>query len=189
MGSAIRQVKVFEDYSCDLLEIVSYIQGKAKAAGRGSIPCYLVGISMGGCITCRAVEILGLALLQPGDASADKAISRILENRDRFIFRGEYPVPKLEPQVDGVILLAPMLSLEKLKKRTSHKLMLPFAGIASRYLPGLKVGAVAPNEKFPYIDQQKKVGTGGDSHRLTSWPYRGRRRHGCVHRSSELLTP
>ena len=160
---------MFEDYSCDLLEIVSYIQGKATAAGRGSIPCYLMGISMGGCITCRAVEILGLALLQPGDASADKAIGRILENRDRFIFRGEYPVPKLEPQVDGVILLAPMLSLEKLKKRTSHKLMMPFAGIVSRYLPGLKVGAVAPNEKFPYVDQQKKVGTSGDSYRLISW--------------------
>lgn len=57
----------------------------------------------------------------------------------------------LGDSIDGIILLAPMLSLEQVKAKPINKVLLPFVSVLACVVPLLPIGAKAKNTFFPDI--------------------------------------
>mmetsp|Transcript_33748 Transcript_33748/g.82814 ORF Transcript_33748/g.82814 Transcript_33748/m.82814 type:complete len:324 (+) Transcript_33748:96-1067(+) len=70
---------------------------------------------------------------------------------------------KDEKLVDGVVLLAPMLSLNKLASRGLNRLLLPLLSVISMFLPTLPMAETARNTKFPSTQREVELD-------LLTWP-------------------
>ena len=58
---------------------------------------------------------------------------------------------------DGVVLLAPMLSLNKLAQRGINKILLPLLTFISVFLPTLPMAETARNNKFPHSQREVEM--------------------------------
>ena len=56
-----------------------------------------------------------------------------------------------QSRLTGLVLVAPMLSLERVKKKPINRILLPLSGCISSCWPTLAVGSKAENEFFPEI--------------------------------------
>mmetsp|Transcript_17559 Transcript_17559/g.22982 ORF Transcript_17559/g.22982 Transcript_17559/m.22982 type:complete len:317 (-) Transcript_17559:1404-2354(-) len=99
----------FDHYVDDAVDLYKEFKEESK------LPLYVLGQSLGGCISSHVAIRLG-------------------------------------KELPGVILFAPMLSLEENKKK--NWLLLPFLGLASQFLPNLPIGDKSPNIHYP--DMQKR---------------------------------
>ncbi|EEA08323.1 uncharacterized protein CMU_020670 [Cryptosporidium muris RN66] len=89
----------------------------------------LCGISMGGALVLRIFEIIGETLGESSSSFLSCFSSRICCG----------------------ILLSPMLSLEKVQKKFSNRLLLPLLPLASYFLPNLQVGSHNSNPVCEHI--------------------------------------
>jgi len=64
---------------------------------------------------------------------------------------------KDEKLVDGVVLLAPMLSLNKLAARGLNRLLLPLLSVISLFLPTIPLAETARNTKFPNTQREVEL--------------------------------
>ncbi|GAB64435.1 PST-A protein [Plasmodium cynomolgi strain B] len=88
-------------------------------------PFYFMGLSMGGNIVLRVLELR--------EKKGDESIKRL--------------------NIKGVISLAGMISLDDLKKKPEYKYFyLPIAKLASTLLPTMRLSPVLKFEMFPYIN-------------------------------------
>jgi len=71
---------------------------------------------------------------------------------------------QMEPSAfAGLVLLAPMLSVENLAKKTMNRIMRPIGGFLSAVVPKAKLLYLPPPEKFPEIHAQFKADPLNDS--------------------------
>jgi alpha-beta hydrolase superfamily lysophospholipase len=62
-----------------------------------------------------------------------------------------------ETIADGVALLAPMLSLNKLASKGINRVLLPLLTVISRFLPTLPMAETARNTKFPHSQREVEM--------------------------------
>ena len=64
---------------------------------------------------------------------------------------------KDENLADGVVLLAPMLSLQKLANRGINRVLLPLLTLISKFVPTLPLAETARNTKFPHSQREVEI--------------------------------
>lgn len=109
----------FDDFAYDVVDIIREIRNDLPP----KLPLFAVGISMGGAVLSRALEL--------GSASGD-----LQRNTLR-----------------GAVLLAPALSLQEVKRKPINSIIMPFARVLSAIYPSGKVVPLPKNEKYPHIIQ------------------------------------
>ena len=62
---------------------------------------------------------------------------------------------QLGSSVDGVIIVAPALNVDKIKRQCKNKILLPLVTCISACHPTLALGDVAPNKKYPVSDMNE----------------------------------
>ncbi|KAF8819883.1 phospholipase [Cardiosporidium cionae] len=157
-------VECFDDYARDVIQYVHLVVQSTLSIHSGSsiyenpecvakLPgIYLMGISMGGCIVLRAVE-----LMSKSDDFMIRNIKGINFGNARnatLIHTGDNDIRS--SILSGCVCLAPMLSVEKVKRKPLNRLLLPFGAFLSKILPDIPVAAVVPNLLYPWIDTCKK---------------------------------
>eukprot|EP00918_Siedleckia_nematoides_P104854 GHVU01228931.1.p1 GENE.GHVU01228931.1~~GHVU01228931.1.p1 ORF type:complete len:450 (+),score=64.47 GHVU01228931.1:75-1424(+) len=156
----------FDDFATDVVTVIDSVlsgqQLQDAPTGRPelpeSVPVFLIGESLGGCIATRVAELVGdlsgssdlKGAVKDGGGEAkeeeegkqnDDAVVAPTKNRLNSIFRPA-----------GVVLLAPALSVEKLKTKPVNRFLLPMASLLSRIAPHLPAAAKEPNLKYPHIE-------------------------------------
>lgn len=101
-------VNDFDDFALDVLDVIREIRCDIPT----SLPLFAVGISMGGAILTRALELGSISRVLPQDT------------------------------LRGAIILAPALSLHELKKKLLNAIALPFAKFLSTVLPSGKLVSI-----------------------------------------------
>ncbi|GAW78933.1 lysophospholipase [Plasmodium gonderi] len=100
-------------------------KAKKNNSENNNLPFYLMGLSMGGNIVLRILELR--------EKTDDENIKKL--------------------NIKGVVSLAGMISLDDLKKKTEYKYFyIPISKIASTLLPTMRLSPVLKFEKFPYIN-------------------------------------
>lgn len=67
-----------------------------------------------------------------------------------------YLAQRLGDELDGLVLVAPMLSVERIKAQPVNSILLPLVDCFSACWPTLPAGGKAPNTKYPIIDEYLK---------------------------------
>ncbi|PFH32512.1 phospholipase [Besnoitia besnoiti] len=98
-----------------------------------TLPIFICGVSLGGCITARVVQLLGGGGAKLSDVQAQE---------------GDAPAKKPLP-LKGAICMAPLFRMDRLKKK--HKFLLPVARLLAAMAPALEVGKPARNEMYPFF--------------------------------------
>eukprot|EP00915_Cephaloidophora_sp_WS-2016_P000602 GHVH01000737.1.p1 GENE.GHVH01000737.1~~GHVH01000737.1.p1 ORF type:complete len:329 (+),score=38.40 GHVH01000737.1:176-1162(+) len=128
----------FNDYGNDVIMALKEV---AHVIG-SEVPICLVGISLGGAVVCRAMELLGKRESKPA-------------------FR-----------LAACCLLAPAVSIELLKLKPINRITLPLAPLLSMIMPTVKCGQVEEHPLYPMIDrfreQDQRAGKGKVAARLAA---------------------
>ncbi|KAF8819608.1 phospholipase [Cardiosporidium cionae] len=158
-------VESFDDYARDVIQYVHLVvQSTLSALSDSTVyetpECvaklpgiYLMGISMGGCICLRALELM---------SRNDDLFLRNIKGINTAIAKSDVPINSWGKEMhssifSGCICLAPMLSVEKVKRKPLNRLLLPFGAFLSKILPDIPVAAVEPNLLYPWIDDCKRM--------------------------------
>eukprot|EP00922_Rhytidocystis_sp_ex-Travisia-forbesii_P024643 GHVS01036175.1.p1 GENE.GHVS01036175.1~~GHVS01036175.1.p1 ORF type:complete len:477 (+),score=56.16 GHVS01036175.1:132-1562(+) len=149
-------------------ELDDHIDEKTKARLQNQ-PAFLLGISLGGYIVIRAIQLLNMNRSISYLSSSPKNRSSISSGSgtmDGILADNTSSPPTTasslphspaspdggaarQPPIDGVIALCPMLSLEKLKKKLANRVLLPIAGIVSSFAPHLAIAEKEVNTNHP----------------------------------------
>ncbi|CBZ51394.1 lysophospholipase, related [Neospora caninum Liverpool] len=100
-----------------------------------NLPIFICGISLGGCITARVVQLAG------GGPSCKKS--------NKVAASGEGAPEKRPLPLRGAICMAPLFRMDRLKKK--NKRLLPLARALSAIVPSLEVGKPAKNQMYPFF--------------------------------------
>ncbi|ANQ05861.1 PST-A protein [Plasmodium coatneyi] len=137
-------VKEFDDFAYDVMQYIRNIQDSINGSnihdndgslpfradqicGRKALPTYLVGISMGGCIALRMLQILG-------------------KSHNRREGTGLY--------INGCISISPMIIAKKLPSRNSflsQHVYLPLSKCIANWFPTVRLINKYPYKKNPYV--------------------------------------
>jgi len=112
-------VQRFDDYAFDVIDVLKNIANKIGH----NIPIILVGISLGGAICTRVVQIMG--------AHDDES----------------------DINLQGLVLLAPAISVEHLKAKPMNRILLPFSEMLSRIFPKLRLGTVETHPVYTQVTE------------------------------------
>ncbi|EPR57472.1 phospholipase [Toxoplasma gondii GAB2-2007-GAL-DOM2] len=106
-----------------------------------SLPIFICGVSLGGCITARVVELVGGGSASTKHNAVQASSNGALEKK---------PLP-----LRGAICMAPLFRMERLKKKNKH--LLPLARALAALAPSLEVGKPAKNEMYPFFQDLIEV--------------------------------
>ncbi|PFH35134.1 hypothetical protein BESB_060210 [Besnoitia besnoiti] len=128
----------------------------------GNVPVFLVGLSLGGWVAARTVQLLG-------DAKALASLSSVCdlnaplpplpgfsgktpETRDSSPSVGASRPSPTFGSVSGCVLLSPMLDLSFVKAASKYHIYRPVLGRLAEWTPNMVVSRPHPNLQYPYLE-------------------------------------
>ncbi|PHJ18588.1 phospholipase [Cystoisospora suis] len=129
-------------------DLIQFLHEQVLPSQDSNLPIFVCGISMGGCVTARAIEILGggptTSIKKPG--RPEEANS----NEHADVSGTSTEGSKQALPIRGAACLAPMFRLDRLKKK--HKIFLPSIKALSSLFPALEIGKPAKNQLYPFFE-------------------------------------
>lgn len=152
-------VEQFDDFAFDALHFMTLVN-KMYNLGPKKIPVFLAGISMGGGVCLRTLQLYK-SIVSNDEVPKKLRATTELKCRDR-IRRPTSPTSALltvaaceELPLKGGIAFCPNLSLKSVQEKLSNRVLRPLAGVASTAVPKAKIASIAPNTMFPWIEADR----------------------------------